>query len=78
MAKRLSVSARATARRQRGGPTFIQRSRTTSSEQKALYHNVLGAGRRGVLRPFFDLNAADQREAGLALEKLIDARLKTL
>lgn len=40
--------------------TFIQRSRAVGALEKALYHNVEGTGRGKVLRPFFDLNDADE------------------
>lgn len=41
------------------GPTFIQRSRAMSSEEKAMYHNVAGAGKSRVTRVFFELDDAD-------------------
>lgn len=71
------VSAKRTARRRRraDAPTFIQRSRAVSSEQKAIYHQVLGAGPRHVVRPFFTLGETEQDEIGQALEGLIQARL---
>lgn len=75
MAKRAkSVSAKTAARRLRGGPTFIQRSRSVSSEQKAMYHHLLGAGRSRVTRPFFDLNDADQQTLGDKLEDAVALR----
>ena len=45
--------------RRRKGPTLIQKSRRIAPEQKALYHQVFGAGKSRVLRPFFDLNDED-------------------
>jgi hypothetical protein len=63
------------ARRASGSPaTFIQRSRQVSSEQKAIWHNVTGAGRRGVLRKFFDLNDADKQALRDGLEKAVALR----
>ena len=56
--------------------TFIARSRAVSAEQKAMYHNVLGAGRRGVLRKFFDLNVSDQNALRDGLEKLVGQRIR--
>ena len=47
------------AKAKRRGPTLIQQSRRVPSGQKALYHQVVGAGKSRVLRPFFDLNAED-------------------
>lgn len=39
--------------------TFIQQSRAVSPEQKALYHQVLGAGKSRVKREFFGVSDAD-------------------
>lgn len=64
------------ARRVFSGTTFIQRSRAVSSEEKAVYHNVLGAGRRGVLRPFLDLGTDDQEILRDTLEQRMAARIK--
>jgi len=57
-------------------PTFIGMSRQVSSEQKAIWHNVTGAGKRGVVRRFFDVNEEDTQACAEGLEKLIDLRLK--
>jgi hypothetical protein len=73
-----SVSAKSAAkklRRVRTGPTFIQRSRAVSAEQKAIYHNVTGAGRRGVKREFFQLGTEDGEAIKAATEKLMQARI---
>jgi hypothetical protein len=76
MAKRpVSVSARSAARRLRGGPTFIQRSRSVSSEEKAIYHNVTGAGRSGVIREFMGLTPDDETTLGKTLEASIQSRI---
>lgn len=40
--------------------TLIQRSRRVPAVEKAVYHDVLGAGRSTVKRPFFGLSAADE------------------
>jgi hypothetical protein len=77
MAKRVTLASAKAAvkpKRLRIGPTFIQRSRSESSEQKALWHHVSGAGRSRVLRPFFDLNASDETALAESLETLIAAR----
>ena len=42
------------------GRTLIQRSRAVGAADKAFWHQVSGAGKRRVLRQFFDLNAADE------------------
>jgi hypothetical protein len=64
-------------RPKRSGPTFIQRSRAVASEQKAIYHNVTGAGRSGVIRQFFGVSAADETTLGNSLERLIRMRVNT-
>jgi hypothetical protein len=46
-------------RTRRKGPTFIQRSRQKGSAEKAAYHEIAGAGRSRVKRPFFGLSEAD-------------------
>jgi phage gpG-like protein len=45
----------------RRGPTFIQRSRAVSSAEKAAFHQIAGAGKRRIKRPFFDVTDADER-----------------
>jgi hypothetical protein len=67
------VAAKTSARVPRGrrGPTFIQRSRAVSSEEKAMHHNVTGK----VLREFFDLGTEDQEACRDALEKAVAMRL---
>jgi hypothetical protein len=79
MAKRLSFPTRkpkSTRKRSPfSGTTFVQRSRNESSEQKAIWHNVTGAGRSHVRREFFDLTDDERQAAKDALEGLIDQRL---
>jgi len=58
--------------------TFIGRSRAESSEQKAIWHNVTGAGRRGVIRKFFDLNEMDQQALRDGLDKAMALRVGAL
>lgn len=55
--------------------TFIQRSREVSPEEKAIFHNVTGAGRSHVKRPFMDLNADDEDVLTKAVEDGIDRLL---
>lgn len=55
-----------------GSATFIQKSREKSAEEKALYHNELGAGRRHVIREFFGLNDED----GAAIQARIEAGIE--
>jgi len=44
----------------RTGPTFIQRSRSKTPAEKAAFHQIDGAGRARVKRPFFELDRADE------------------
>jgi len=60
----------------RGGPTMIQRSRQKSSEEKALYHNVTGAGRSRVMRQFLGLTPAEEKAIEQRVEKHITQQLK--
>jgi hypothetical protein len=64
------------AKRRRRGPTFIARSRSVSAEQKAMFHNILGAGPKGIIRRFFDLNTSDKDALRAGLEKLVAVRVK--
>jgi hypothetical protein len=57
------------AKRAKTGPTFIQRSRGVSPQQKAIYHNVVGAGRSRVKREFFDLSDEDSETIVEFLER---------
>jgi len=50
------------------GRTLIQRSRSVGAADKAFWHNVTGAGRAHILRPFFDLNDGDEAFALSRLE----------
>lgn len=75
MAKRAPVN-RFIRKPRRRGPTMIQRSRAESSEQKAIWHNVAGAGKSRVRRRFFDLTQDDQDVIGKGLEKLVAQKLK--
>lgn len=79
MAKRpASISAKSTAKRIRrsAGPTFIQRSRSESSEQKAIWHNESGAGKSRVRRQFFELGTDDQVAVKEGLERLLQDRIE--
>lgn len=64
------------ARRRTRGRTFIQRSREATAEQKALYHQVEGAGRSRVKRPFFGLTESEADEILKRLEAWIDSGLQ--
>lgn len=41
--------------------TLIQSSRRKSAAEKAAYHEITGAGRSRVRRPFFGLSESDER-----------------
>jgi hypothetical protein len=68
---------RAKRPRRAGSSTFIQRSRNESSEQKAIFHQVTGAGRAHVIRQFVGLTSQEQDVAKTVLEGLIATRLAT-
>ena len=55
--------------------TFIQRSRSKGPEEKAIYHAVIGAGKRRVVRDFFDLSAADADVIADRLQQSLDRRV---
>lgn len=57
--------------------TFIQQSRQESPEQKAIYHQVTGAGKGRVKREFFDLSATDEHVLADKLDALIGKRLSS-
>lgn len=61
-----------------GGPTFIQRSREVNPEQKALYHQVLGAGKSRVKREFFDISQADIAALAARLQKLMGEKIRAI
>jgi len=65
-------------KRKTGGPTFIQRSRAVSPEQKALYHQVLGAGKARVKREFFDISQADLLALAARLQSLMGDKIRAL
>ena len=62
--------------RRRG--TAIHISRGESSEQKALWHNVQGAGWSHVIRQFFDLSPAVAEKCRGLLQDALDKRLRSL
>lgn len=64
------------AKRRGPGLTLIQRSRQKGDEEKALYHQVVGAGRRRTLRKFLGLTEADQAAIEKRLRQGIQQNLK--
>ena len=66
-----------TRRRARARTTLIQQSRAKSPAEKALIHNVAGAGKARVTREFFDLDADDQRALTDELTRRVTHNLRT-
>lgn len=58
--------------------TLMTRSRAISPEQKALFHNSLGAGRGKVIREFLGLTSADETFIQLTAEEILDRKLRDL
>ncbi len=58
--------------KRRSGPTLIQQSRRKSAEEKALYHQELGAGSSHVKRPFLGLTEQDERDIVDRLQRAVD------
>jgi hypothetical protein len=52
----------------RSGPTLVQRSRRVNPQQKAIYHQVEGAGPSRVRREFLGLTARDIAAISTRLE----------
>jgi len=52
--------------------TFNQRSRAKSSAEKAAYHDVSGAGRSKVRRPFFSLTESDEEVLSERYRQFLD------
>lgn len=69
--KNMAKTTRGTTRATGSRGTLIQQSRGVSPSEKASFHEIEGAGRRHVRRPFFGLTDDDeealvtQLEAGL-------------
>ncbi len=62
----------------RKGPTLIQQSRRIPAEQKALYHQVLGAGKSRVKREFLGLTDQDERDIVDRIDKAMGKALRPL
>lgn len=54
----------------------MQASRRKTPGEKALYHQVAGAGQSRVTRRFFDLNAEDLAVIALELDRRLQQRLE--
>jgi hypothetical protein len=63
-------------RERASGNTLIQNSRNVSPQQKAVFHNVVGAGRSKVRREFFNLGPSDAEAIVNLLETRLDANLQ--
>jgi hypothetical protein len=55
--------------------TMRQQSLKKSPEEKAVYHNVTGAGKSRVIREFFALNDRDVQQIVTLLERRLSQRL---
>jgi phage gpG-like protein len=64
--------------KRRSGPTLIQQSRRVPAEEKALYHQELGAGRSHVKRPFLGLTDDDEKAIVTRIEAAMDKRIAQL
>jgi hypothetical protein len=56
------------------GPTLVQASRRVSATFKAEIHNVRGAGRRGVTRPFLGITDDDVRKIQALVDRWNEAK----
>lgn len=70
------MAKRAKASRARGRKTLIQSSREKSSEEKAMYHQVLGAGSSKVIREFLSITNEDVRGINRLIATHIEGQLK--
>jgi hypothetical protein len=71
----VKTAARARGRK-RPKQTFIQRSRALGAEEKALYHQVAGAGKSHVRRRFFEMSESDMDLICQRVEQGIEQGLK--
>jgi hypothetical protein len=60
------------AKRRAARQTFIQHSRGKTAEQKALYHQVEGAGTSRIKRPFLGLTSEEEQQVDRRIQALID------
>jgi hypothetical protein len=58
------------------GKTLIQQSRGVPSAEKARWHELDGAGKRGIKREFFGLNATDEEAIAQRISDGIERQLK--
>ena len=58
--------------------TMVQRSRKVAPEEKAVFHNVTGAGTSRVKREFFLLNDRDAEQIVTLLERRLSQRLSAI
>ncbi len=59
------------------GRTLIARSRDVRPAEKALFHNVSGAGKARTKREFFDLDASDVQAMTEELGRRVTRNLQT-
>lgn len=58
--------------------TMVQRSRKVAPEDKAVFHNVTGAGKSRIKREFFLLNDRDAEQIVTLLERRLSQRLSAI
>ncbi len=63
--------------KKRPSRTLIQRSRDVRPGEKALFHNVSGAGKSRVKREFFDLDETDVQAMTEELARRVTRNLQT-
>jgi phage gpG-like protein len=68
--------AKRSSRVRRNGPTFLQRSRQVTAGEKARFHQIAGAGRARVRRPFLGLTPDEIETVRRRIEELLAERLR--
>lgn len=56
--------------------TFVQRSRSVSPSEKAAFHELTGAGKRHIARPFLGLSPQDETTLLERLDTLLHDKLR--
>ena len=60
------------------GGTFVQRSRAVGAADKANWHQIEGAGKSKVKRPFFDLSPAEEAELTAVVQTHLAQTLESI
>lgn len=72
----MALRKTATPKKPRRPSTLIQSSRRVSAEEKAIYHQVEGAGRSHVVRPFLGLTESEEDAITARLTEAIDRQVQ--